>query len=146
MKTESSPAAEPAPVAIPDRMFFRIGEVADLLGVKTHVLRYWETEFPIVAPKKSGSGHRVYQKNEVETLVLIRKLLYEERFSIEGARKFLKELRQDGALKSARQKVLGRGVGGAPTEAVATALKETRKLAQELRRLALTPLTEFFKY
>lgn len=140
MTTTAKPSS---PVVIPDRMFFRIGEVADLLGVKTHVLRYWETEFPMVVPKKSGSGHRVYQKPEVETLALIQKLLYEERFSIEGARRFLKQLRQEGSLKSARQRMLAPATAaGAPT-ATHVAVGE---LAQELKKLALTPITEFFRY
>jgi DNA-binding transcriptional MerR regulator len=146
----TSETAHLAGVEIPDRTFFRIGDVADILAVKPYVLRFWETEFPMVAPKKSQSGHRVYQKSEVETLALIQKLLYEERFSIEGARRFLKELRQDGQLKSARQKILGAAAANVAAEGAAasggTASSETVQLAKELKRLAMTPLTEFFKY
>jgi DNA-binding transcriptional MerR regulator len=87
---------------LPDKLFFRIGEVADLLGVKPYVLRYWETEFPGLAPDKSKTGQRVYKKHEVETLLLIKQLLYTERYSIEGARRRLRELRKSGQLKSQR--------------------------------------------
>lgn len=142
-RVKATTAKSSSPVVIPDRMFFRIGEVAELLGVKTHVLRYWETEFPMVVPKKSGSGHRVYQKPEVETLALIQKLLYEERFSIEGARRFLKQLRQEGSLKSARQRMLAPAGGTTAPTATTVAVGE---LAQELKKLALTPITEFFRY
>jgi DNA-binding transcriptional MerR regulator len=71
---------------IPDKLYFRIGEVSDLLGVETHVLRYWESEFPVLAPKKSGTGHRLYRRKDVEILLRIKHLLYEKRFTIEGAR------------------------------------------------------------
>ena len=69
---------------IPDRLYFRIGDVAELLGVKPYVLRYWETEFPIISPQKSTTGQRVYRRGDVETLVLIKHLLYKEKYSIEG--------------------------------------------------------------
>jgi DNA-binding transcriptional MerR regulator len=73
-----------------EKMFFRIGEVSDILGVKPHVIRYWETEFPEIVPKKSSTGHRVYERKEVQALMQIHRLLHVERFSIEGARKKLK--------------------------------------------------------
>ncbi|MEW5848772.1 MAG: MerR family transcriptional regulator [Myxococcota bacterium] len=76
---------------LPDRRYFRIGEVATLLGVKPYVLRYWETEFPQVRPQKSRSGQRLYRRREVEQLIDIRHLLYERGFTIAGARKVLKE-------------------------------------------------------
>jgi DNA-binding transcriptional MerR regulator len=74
---------------IPDKLYFRIGEVSDLVGVEPHVLRYWETEFPTVGPKKSGTGHRMYRRKEVELLLKIKYLLYEKKFTIEGARQYL---------------------------------------------------------
>jgi DNA-binding transcriptional MerR regulator len=81
-----------APTEIPDKLMFRIGEVSRIVGVETYVLRYWETEFPQLAPKKSGSGHRMYRRKEVEQLLLIRQLLYERQYTIKGARNYLKEL------------------------------------------------------
>ncbi len=80
---------------IPDKLAFKIGEVAAILGVKTYVLRYWETEFDILKPKKSKHNQRVYERRDVENLLLIKKLLYRDRFSIEGARAALKKLRKD---------------------------------------------------
>ena len=74
---------------IPDKLYFRIGEVARLAGIKPYVLRFWETEFPSLGPKKSGTGHRLYRRKEVELVLEIKRLLYEKRFTIEGARRFL---------------------------------------------------------
>ena len=74
---------------IPDKLYFKIGEVSDLLGVEPYVLRYWETEFPVLSPKKSGTGHRLYRRKDVELLLRIKHLLYEKRFTIEGARQSL---------------------------------------------------------
>ena len=82
-----SVALEPVRPEIPDKLYFRIGEVSRLAGVKPHVLRFWETEFPALNPKKSGSGHRLYRRKDVEVVLEIRKLLYEDRFTIEGARR-----------------------------------------------------------
>jgi DNA-binding transcriptional MerR regulator len=74
---------------IPDKLYFRIGDVARLAGIKPYVLRFWETEFPALGPKKSGTGHRLYRRKDVELVLEIKRLLYEQRFTIEGARKFL---------------------------------------------------------
>ena len=79
---------------IPDKFHFKIGEVSRILGVKPYVLRFWETEFRIT-PAKNRSQHRVYKRQEVETLLEIKRLLYEERFTIEGARVKLKEQLKD---------------------------------------------------
>jgi DNA-binding transcriptional MerR regulator len=74
---------------IPDKLYFKIGEVSELLGVEPYVLRYWENEFPSLSPKKSGTGHRLYRRKDVELLLRIKHLLYEKRFTIEGARQTL---------------------------------------------------------
>ncbi len=76
---------------IPNKLYFRIGEVSDLVGVKPYVLRYWESEFTDIKPSKSKSGQRLYKRRDVELLLRIKELLYEERFTINGARKRLKE-------------------------------------------------------
>ncbi|MEQ1945569.1 MAG: MerR family transcriptional regulator [Bryobacteraceae bacterium] len=78
-----------SPEEIPDKLFFRIGEVSRLAGIKPYVLRFWETEFPALGPKKSGTGHRLFRRKDVELVLEIKQLLYEKRFTIEGARKFL---------------------------------------------------------
>lgn len=82
--------------AIPDKLYFRIGEVALIAGVEPYVLRYWETEFPSLAPKKSGTGHRLYRRKEVETILEVKRLLYEKRFTIEGARLYLEQNKKRG--------------------------------------------------
>lgn len=74
---------------IPDKLYFKIGEVSELLGVEPYVLRYWETEFSVLSPKKSGTGHRLYRRKDVELLLRIKHLLYEKKFTIEGARQSL---------------------------------------------------------
>jgi DNA-binding transcriptional MerR regulator len=77
---------------LPDKLYFKIGEVARLVGVKPYVLRYWETEFSVVRPGKTRSKHRLYRRRDVETLLDIRRLLYTERYTIEGAKRRLREL------------------------------------------------------
>jgi len=76
---------------LPDKLYFKIGEVAKLVGVKPYVLRYWETEFSILRPGKTRSRHRLYRRKDVETLLEIRRLLYIERYTIEGAKRRLRE-------------------------------------------------------
>ena len=77
--------------AIPsDKLYFKIGEVAKLVGVKPYVLRYWETEFRVIKPGKTRSKHRLYRRKDVETLMRIKELLHGQRFTIEGARKQLR--------------------------------------------------------
>ncbi|MCS7026210.1 MAG: MerR family transcriptional regulator [Bryobacteraceae bacterium] len=87
MPTPLAPSA-PTP-EIPNKLYFRIGDVSKLVGVKPFVLRFWESEFPQLAPKKSGTGHRLYRRKDVETILEIKRLLYDERFTIEGARNHL---------------------------------------------------------
>jgi DNA-binding transcriptional MerR regulator len=93
---------------IPDKLYFKIGEVSELLGVEAYVLRYWETEFPIISPKKSGTGHRLYRRKDVEKLLRIKHLLYNMRFTIEGARQALQGetgAHRRRAAKSAQQEL-----------------------------------------
>ena len=82
-------AVQPGGPEIPDKLYFKIGEVSELLAVEPYVLRYWESEFPVLSPKKSGTGHRLYRRKDVELLLRIKHLLYEKRFTIEGARQAL---------------------------------------------------------
>ena len=74
---------------IPDKLYFRIGEVSKLTGIKPHVLRFWESQFPGLGPKKSGKGHRLFRRKDVELILEIKHLLYNKRYTIEGARKWL---------------------------------------------------------
>lgn len=81
---------------IPDKLYFQIGEVARLVGLEPHVLRYWEKEFPALAPKKIGKGRRFYRRKDVELLLEIKQLLYDKRYTIEGARKQLEMQTRQG--------------------------------------------------
>jgi DNA-binding transcriptional MerR regulator len=81
--------------AIPAKNLFRIGEVSRLTSTKPFVLRYWETEFPMLQPVKSPKGHRLYRRQDIETILLIKRLLYDEGFTIAGARRHLSE--QEGS-------------------------------------------------
>jgi DNA-binding transcriptional MerR regulator len=78
--------------AIPDKPYFKIGEVAELAGVEPYVLRYWETEFRILRPEKTRSKQRLYRRKDVETIFAIKKLLYDEGYRIDGAKRRLREL------------------------------------------------------
>jgi DNA-binding transcriptional MerR regulator len=75
--------------AIPEKLFFKIGEVCDIAGVQAHVLRYWETEFPMLQPQKNRAGQRTYRRRDVEMALCIKQLLYDEQYTIAGAKKKL---------------------------------------------------------
>jgi DNA-binding transcriptional MerR regulator len=93
---------------IPDKLYFRIGEVSRLLDVEPFVLRFWETEFPALAPKKSDTGQRLFRRKDVELLLLIKHLLYEKKFTIEGARQALvKRRKEDAAPQVSQQSLFG---------------------------------------
>ena len=110
---------------IPDKFHFKIGEVSRILGVKPYVLRFWETEFRIT-PAKNQSQHRVYKRQEVETLLEIKRLLYDERFTIEGARAKLKERVKD------RQKQLRLDLAENPYR---TTLRQVKKDLSRLKAI-----------
>jgi DNA-binding transcriptional MerR regulator len=78
-----------ADVVIPDKLFFRIGEVADLTAIPPYVLRYWESEFRLLRPRKNHAGQRVYRRADIELVLRIKRLLYEDRLTLEGAKKRL---------------------------------------------------------
>lgn len=80
---------------LPDKLFFKIGEVGQIVGVKPHVLRYWESEFPALRPLKTRGSHRMYRRRDVELAVLLRRLLHEERLTVAGAKKRLREMTRE---------------------------------------------------
>jgi DNA-binding transcriptional MerR regulator len=80
---------------LPDKLFFKIGEVAEIVGVRPHVLRYWESEMPALRPLKTRGAHRVYRRRDVELAMLVKRLLQDEGFTISGAKKRLRELDRD---------------------------------------------------
>ncbi len=96
----STPKAEPV------REFFSIGDVCELTELKPHVLRYWESQFRVLSPAKNRSGNRVYTRREVEFVLLVKQLLYTEKFTIEGAKQRLEEHRKDGGVRPAARRGL----------------------------------------
>ena len=114
-------------IVIPDKLYFRIGEVAKLCKLPTYVLRFWETEFPTLAPKKSSTGQRLYRQRDVENVVRIKKLLYDEGFTIPGARQQLKQEQRPAKAQSALPFVV-------PTHP-RNGLKQLRASVQELLNL-----------
>jgi DNA-binding transcriptional MerR regulator len=83
-------------ITIPDRLFFKIGEVSQITGIETSVIRFWETEFKKIKPNRSDTGQRLYRKKDVEIILAIKNLLYEQKFTIAGAKQYLKEKDRQG--------------------------------------------------
>jgi DNA-binding transcriptional MerR regulator len=108
-------AVNPAKQDIPDKLYFRIGDVSRLAGIKPYVLRYWETEFSAISPKKSGTNQRLYRRKDVELILEIKYLLYEKRFTIEGARKAIESRPKPAAApKRAAKNAAQRTLFGSP--------------------------------
>jgi DNA-binding transcriptional MerR regulator len=127
-------------VAIPEKLFFKIGEVCELAGVQAHVLRYWESEFPMLAPQKNRAGQRVYRKRDVEMALRIKELLYEDQYTIAGAKKRLtNELRGGGKVKTNGDEEISNETTQSFVARVAPATGEERQglkqLAAELREI-----------
>ena len=116
-------------VVIPDKLYFRIGEVAKLCGVETYVLRFWETEFPQLRPNKSGTGQRLYRKREVELALRVRRLLHDEGYTIAGARQVLAQ--EPGKAKSPEIPPPPKG-DGERTPAVENKLRSLRSELHDL--------------
>lgn len=108
-------------LALPDKQYFKIGEVARIIGVKTSVLRFWETEFHTIRPKKTRSGHRLYTRRHVERIASVKNLLYQDKYTIAGARKRLRQL-------SAEEKA------GVPARSPASTQKQRSQLRSDLRK------------
>ncbi len=90
----------------PVREFFSIGDVCQLTDLKPHVLRYWESQFRFLNPAKNRSGNRVYQRREIELILLVKNLLYDEKYTIEGARRRIEEYRRTGELRGEARRAL----------------------------------------
>jgi len=94
------------PAAEPVREFFSMGDVCNLTDLKPHVLRYWESQFRFLHPAKNRSGNRVYQRREIELIMLVRQLLYTEKYTIDGARQKIDEYRKSGELRTVSRSAL----------------------------------------
>ncbi len=111
--------------SIVKRAYFSIGEVCDLTGLKPHVLRYWETQFDVLRPTKNRAGNRVFRPKDVELILLVKNLLYDQRYTIEGANQKLLDMRKEGKLEGSQQEVLG-------PEFLASMKQELEQLAHTL--------------
>ena len=100
------------PKKIPNKLFFKIGEVCEITDTQPYVLRYWESEFPALAPAKNSSGQRIYRRRDIETVLRIKQLLYDEGFTIAGAKKRL-ESEMQGRVETPQPAPTGNGGGGA---------------------------------
>jgi DNA-binding transcriptional MerR regulator len=107
----------------PDKLFYRIGDVSEITGIKPHILRYWEAEFSGLHPRKNRAGQRIYERRDVELVLEIKKLLYEQRYTISGAKKFLTRQHRQAPKQASPPKAPGD---------ISAALKTCR---QELRSL-----------
>ncbi len=92
---------------IAKKAYYSIGDVCDLTGLKPHVLRYWESQFEVLHPTKNRAGNRVYRPKDIELILLVKHLLYEEKYTIEGARQRLLELKKEGALRGEQHDIVG---------------------------------------
>ena len=122
--------AKDVEVLIPDKLYFRIGEVAELASLPTYVLRFWETEFPLLKPVKGSTGQRMYRQRDVELVMRIKKLLYDEGFTIAGARAQLKEESKPKKAQFALP---------LPAKAPGTELKRVRQGLREILMILSTP-------
>lgn len=147
--TSQKKSATPTPVSgtsIPDKLYFRIGDVAKLCGVEAYVLRFWESEFPQLKPNKSGTGQRLYRKRDVEMALRVKQLLYADGYTIAGARQvFAAESRE--AKKAAQTDLpLKKGNGQPATQTNMASSEHLKKARAELREilgmLSAQPKTE----
>jgi DNA-binding transcriptional MerR regulator len=126
------------PSVIPDRLYFKIGDVARICSVKTYVLRFWETQFPQLSPNKSGTGQRLYRRRDVETALEIKRLVHEEGFTLSGARQALGNSRRSpepqGGLFSVAEEAVSE-----PVNAVATTISHARTELREILNLLTAP-------
>ena len=102
------PRVSERPVAAKE--YYSISEVCDIVGLRPHVLRYWETQFPVLSPSKNRSGNRVYQRKEIKIILYVKQLLYDEKYTVEGAKQKLEQLRKGGELHNETRKALDQQV------------------------------------
>ena len=126
---------------IPNKLYFRIGEVSDIVGVKPYVLRYWETEFPDIRPSKSKSGQRLYKRRDVEMLLMVKELLYDKRFTIDGAKQRLREQGKEVHVIAPREATHAPQYASAPTVSAAAVAAAANAAASEQLSLPMTQPT-----
>jgi DNA-binding transcriptional MerR regulator len=119
---------------VPNKLFFKIGEVCEITDTQPYVLRYWESEFPALAPAKNSSGQRIYRRRDIETVLRIKQLLYDEGFTIAGAKKRL-EAELGGRVDTpSSQAAAELPAGGAASQALAEVRRQLREILTLLDR------------
>ena len=101
-----APATRASERPVAAKEYYSISEVCDIVGLRPHVLRYWETQFPVLNPSKNRSGNRVYQRKEIKLILYVKQLLYDEKYTVEGAKQKLEQLRKGGELHTETRKAL----------------------------------------
>jgi DNA-binding transcriptional MerR regulator len=119
---------------IPNKLFFKIGEVCEITDTQPYVLRYWESEFPALAPAKNSSGQRIYRRRDIETVLRIKQLLYEEGFTIAGAKKKL-EAEMAGRVVTPSTNPLGDGGAIASDATGSDRVAALRQVREQLREI-----------
>lgn len=140
MATQLSRKHVPASPSIPDRLYFKIGDVARICGVETYVLRFWETQFPQLKPNKSGTGQRLYRRRDVELALDIKRLVHDEGFTLAGARQAL-----DHGTRRREPEIVAPQPAKAPVktpDAVAAAIGHARAELRELATLLANPVAK----
>jgi DNA-binding transcriptional MerR regulator len=136
---EKALAASVGMGSIPDKLYFKIGEVKKITGVEPHVLRYWESEFKVIRPQRATSKQRLYRRVDVENILTIKKLLYEDGYTVPGARKYLtanKGVKAKPVKTTARQETkVEAGPSAVPSEKTRTMLKDMKKDLLALREM-----------
>ena len=128
---------EQANIEIPDKLYYPIREVAEITGVEPYVLRFWEKEFPMIRPPKGGTGHRRYRRKDIETILEIKRLLYDQGFTIAGARS---QLQKSGASSDPATPSSSRGQRAAPSSGVSsTTLHRIRRELNEILTILNKP-------
>jgi DNA-binding transcriptional MerR regulator len=130
IEPEAERGQRPTGTPIPDKLFFRIGEVAELTGVPPYVLRYWESEFKLLRPRKNHAGQRVYRKHDVQLVLRIKTLLYEDRLTLEGAKK---RLHQEGRQRNQQLEL------PAPDPQTLATLRDVRARLEAIRQMLRRP-------
>jgi DNA-binding transcriptional MerR regulator len=136
MATQRAPKFEIDSTAIPDRLYFKIGDVARICNVKAYVLRFWETQFPQLKPNKSGTGQRLYRRRDVEVALEIKRLVHGEGFTLAGARQILE---QGPKRKEPQQKLPLLDDETQQMDAVATVINQARAELREISNLLSAP-------
>ena len=130
--TEKALSASPGQGSIPDKLYFKIGEVKKITGVEPHVLRYWESEFRIIRPQRASSKQRLYRRVDVENILRIKKLLYEDGYTVPGARKLLTEKKAGKEKGEVIESPPKAKIPGTRTRSMLAELKSDLKQLQEL--------------